>query len=62
MIPPSMLLAPLPIELWPRMSPNIAPDKSSQSAPSAASESTESPIRRLVSTLGLTIDLDSHST
>ena len=49
LIPPSMLLSPLPIELWPNMSP-----------PSirTSTESTESPIRRFVSTLGLPNDLD----
>ena len=62
MIPPSMLLAPLPIELWPSMCPNIAAPRSSQSASCEASESTQSPLRRLVSTLGLPVVPDSHST
>jgi hypothetical protein len=57
-----MLLAPLPIELWPNMCAHIAPDMSSQNSQGAASESIESPLRRLVSTLGLPIDPDSHST
>jgi hypothetical protein len=58
-----MLLAPLPIELWPNMCANIAPDMSSESSQCAASESTESPVRRLVSMLvGLPIDLDNPST
>jgi hypothetical protein len=51
MIPPSMLLAPLPIELWPKMSVGVSADTSSN-------ESPESPIRRFVSTLGLPLDAD----
>ena len=52
LIPPSMLLAPLPIELWPRMCGNVAPALASRSThQSASSESTESPVRRFVSTL-----------
>jgi hypothetical protein len=64
MIPPSMLLAPLPIELWPTMCAGTAPGMPSQSASCAASELPESPVRRLVSTLGLGLptDPDSHST
>jgi hypothetical protein len=58
MIPASMLLAPLPIELW---HTDIAPDTTSQSS-RGASNSTESPVRRLVSTLGLATDLDADST
>jgi len=54
MIPPSMILAPLPIELWPNMCGEVAPDMSSQS--------TESPVRRLGSMLGLPRDLDPNST
>jgi hypothetical protein len=61
MIPPSMLLAPLPIELWPNMCTVIAPGMSSGSSPNPASESTESPVQRLVAMLGLSIDIDSHS-
>jgi hypothetical protein len=51
LIPPSMLLAPLPIELWPRMCANVAPGMFSRSIRSPSNESTESPIRRFVSTL-----------
>jgi hypothetical protein len=52
LIPPSMLLAPLPIELWPRMCANVAPALSSQSTRQSSSiESTECPVRRFVSTL-----------
>jgi hypothetical protein len=51
LIPPSMLLAPLPIELWPRMCANVAPGMFSRSTRSPSNESTESPIRRFVSTL-----------
>jgi hypothetical protein len=58
MIPPSMLLAPLPIELW---HADIAPDTTSQPS-RGSSNSTESPVRRLVSTLGLSTDLDADST
>jgi hypothetical protein len=47
MIPPSMLLAPLPIELWPNVCGGV---------------STESPIRRFISTLGLPLDPDPNST
>jgi hypothetical protein len=61
MIPPSMLLAPLPIELWPNMCTDIAPGMSSGSSLCRASESTESPVQRLVAMLGLSIDIDSHS-
>ena len=62
MIPPSMLLAPLPIELWPNMCADIAPGMSSQPIDSASNESTESPLRRFGSTLGLPIERDPHST
>jgi hypothetical protein len=58
MIPPSMLLAPLPIELWPSMCANIAPGMFSRSTRSTSSESTESPVGRFVSTL---IDGDPHA-
>ena len=51
MIPPSMLLAPLPIELWPSMCANIAPGMFSRSTRSTSNESTESPVGRFVSTL-----------
>jgi hypothetical protein len=51
MIPPSMLLAPLPIELWPSMCANIAPGMFSRSTSSTSNESTESPVGRFVSTL-----------
>lgn len=60
MIPPSMLLAPLPIELWPKMCGGVSTD-TSQSAQSASNESTESPLRRFVSTLGLPLDADPSS-
>jgi hypothetical protein len=62
MIPPSMLLAPLPIELWPNVCGGSSTNPSSQSAQSAANESTESPIRRFVLTLGLPLDADPNST
>jgi hypothetical protein len=42
MIPPSMLLAPLPIELWPSMSAEVPP---------GSFQPSESPVRRFVSTL-----------
>ena len=58
MIPPSMLLAPLPIELWPSMCANIAPGMFSRSTRCASNESTESPVGRFVSTL---IDGDPHA-
>jgi hypothetical protein len=58
MIPPSMLLAPLPIELWPSMCADVAPGMFSRSTRSPSNESTESPIRRFVSTL---IDDDPHA-
>jgi hypothetical protein len=61
MIPPSMMLAPLPIELWRNMCADIAPDTTSLSS-RRASDSTESPVRRLVSTLGLPTDFDADST
>jgi hypothetical protein len=62
MIPPSMLLAPLPIELWPNMCGGASTDPSSQSAQCTSNESTESPIRRFVLTLGLPLDPDPNST
>jgi hypothetical protein len=58
MIPPSMLLAPLPIELWPRMCAEVAPDAYAQSIQSDSNGSTESPVCRFVWTL---IDADPHS-
>jgi hypothetical protein len=51
LIPPSMLLAPLPIELWPNMCAYMARQKFSPSSDSASNESTPSPARRFVSTL-----------
>src|SRR6266700_1437426 len=51
LIPPSMMLAPLPIELWPNMSADVGSSLSSRCAHSASNESTESPLRRFVSTL-----------
>ncbi|HLZ98787.1 MAG TPA: hypothetical protein VKP66_12690 [Steroidobacteraceae bacterium] len=50
MIPPSMLLAPLPIELWPSMAVDLPSGSSSQSTP-CANRSTKSPVHRFVSTL-----------
>jgi hypothetical protein len=61
-IPPSMLLAPLPIELWPNMCGGVPRDMSHQSTQPASSESTESPLRRFASTLGLSFDVDPNST
>jgi hypothetical protein len=60
MIPPSMLLAPLPIELWPNMCGGVSIEAVTalQSAESASNESTESPVRRFISTLGLPLDAD----
>jgi hypothetical protein len=55
LIPPSMMLAPLPIELWPSMCANVAPDVFSRCTHPG---SNESPIRRFVSTL---IDGDPHA-
>jgi hypothetical protein len=53
LIPPSMLLAPLPIELWPNMCAYLARQRSppSSDSASASNESTPSPVRRFVSTL-----------
>ena len=51
MIPPSMLLAPLPIELWPSMCANIAPGMFLRSTRSTSDGSAESPVGRFVSTL-----------
>src|SRR5882757_11181898 len=62
LIPPSMLLAPLPIELWPNMCAGISSYMSSQSTQSAPEESTESPVRRFMSSLGLRPDADPNST
>ena len=53
LIPPSMLLAPLPIELWPNMCRGALSDLSSQPNESACNETTDSPVRRFVATLGL---------
>jgi hypothetical protein len=61
-IPPSMLLAPLPIELWPNMCGGVPRDMSQQPAQPTSNESTESPLRRFASTLGLSLDADRHST
>ena len=58
MIPPSMLLAPLPIELWPSMCADVAPGMFSRSVQAASNKKTESPVCRFVSTL---IDADPHS-
>jgi hypothetical protein len=62
LIPPSMLLAPLPIELWPNVCGGGSPDMSAQPAQSASDESIESPVRRFFSTLGLPLDTDPNST
>jgi hypothetical protein len=62
MIPASMLLAPLPIELWPNKCADIAPGMASQSTQFSSNGSTDSPLRRFVSTLGLPVDRDPHST
>ena len=51
MIPPSMLLAPLPIELWPGMHASTVAGLPPHSTPSASNGSTESPVRRFVSAL-----------
>ena len=61
LIPPSMLLAPLPIELWPNMCAGVSPDMSSQPTPRDSPESTESQFQQLVVTLGLLIDLKADS-
>jgi hypothetical protein len=61
LIPPSRLLAPLPIELWPTMCAGVPPDMSSQPTPRDSPESTESPLQQLVVTLGLLIDLKADS-
>src|ERR1700686_3119212 len=53
LIPPSRLLAPLPIEFWPNMCGGVSPHMSSQSTQSAPNQSTESPVRQFVATLGL---------
>ena len=58
LIPPSMLLSPLPIELWPNMCAEILPHKSERST-RASNEPAESPALRFVSAaLGLPIDHD----
>jgi hypothetical protein len=63
LIPPSMLLSPLPIELWPNMCAEILPGKSVQPTRCASNEPGESPARRFVSAaLGLPIDQDPDST
>jgi hypothetical protein len=62
MIPASMLLSPLPIEIWPSMCADVAPDVPSQPSQRAVDEPPESPVRRLVSALGLPINLDPQST
>jgi hypothetical protein len=59
MIPPSMLLVPLPIELWPGMCAELVPGLPSRSTRPASCESTESPVRRFVSAL---IGEDPHAT
>jgi hypothetical protein len=51
MIPPSMLLSPLPIELWPSMCADVAPGMFSRATRSPRNESTDSPVGRFVSTL-----------
>ena len=51
LIPPSMLLAPLPIELWPRMSADVVYGLPPRSTQCVSNESAESPLRRFVSTL-----------
>ena len=48
LIPPSMLSAPLPIEIWPGMSKQLESENSVQNACSG-----EGPVRRLVAALGL---------
>jgi hypothetical protein len=60
-IPPSMLLSPLPIELWPKMCAHAKPGNSPPSSSCATGDSAESPLQRLISTLGLPIDLDTRS-
>jgi hypothetical protein len=60
MIPASMLLVPLPIELWPNMCGGASPDRPTHR--SASNESIDSPVRRFGSTLGLADDLDPDST
>jgi hypothetical protein len=62
LIPPSMLLSPLPIELWPNMCAAILPDGSVQSRRRASNEPDESPARRFVSAMGVPIDYDPDST
>jgi hypothetical protein len=61
LIPPSMLLAPLPMELWPNMCRRVSSPTASQSTQPASNESTESPVRQFVATLGLLTDLDADS-
>ncbi len=62
LIPPSMLLSPLPIELWPNMCGEISPAISAQPTRCESNEPAESPARRFVSALGLPIDHDPDST
>ena len=57
MIPSSMILAPLPIELWPNMCGAVSLEVTLRSSESASSESTASPVRRLGSMLGIPTDL-----
>ncbi len=49
MIPPSMLSAPLPIEIW----PSTCKDPYPENAPALQPNSSESPVLRLVAALGL---------
>ena len=61
LIPPSMLLSPLPIELWPNMCAEISPHRSERSQ-CASNEQADSPARRFVSAaLGLQLDHDPDS-
>lgn len=61
LIPPSMLLSPLPIELWPNMCATAPRDSSLQHTP-PSTESPESPARRFVSTIvGSPLNPDSDS-
>jgi hypothetical protein len=62
MIPASMLLVPLPIELWPNMCAGLSPDMPIHTSQPASNESMDSPLRRFGSALGLPSDLDLDST